>query len=238
MIEGVGTAEREWLPFLADLPRFRLAPFPTRAVVVAPHPDDEVLGVGGLIALLVGARVPVTVVVVTDGEASHPGGSLAPDQLAALRLAETTAAVAALGVTAPVQHLHLPDGGRAALVDPLLAALDVDPATWLVAPWSGDGHPDHEAVGQACEQVAARDGARLLSYPVWAWHWASPPAAGLPWDGASRIELPPDVRSLKQQAIAAFVSQTQPLGPRPEDAPVLPPHVLDHFSRPYEVVFT
>ena len=238
MIEGAGTTEREWLPFLASLPDLVLDPLPARAVVVSPHPDDEVLAVGGLIAVLTKAGVAVTVVAVTDGEASHPGGSLAPDDLSALRLAETAKAVAALGVAAPVQHLHLPDGGRASLINPLLSSLKVDSSSWLIAPWSGDGHPDHEAVGLACEQVAARDCARLLAYPVWAWHWAQPPAPELPWSTARRLELPSLVKSLKAKAIAAFLSQTQPLGPLAEDAPVLPPHVLEHFCRPYEVLFT
>jgi LmbE family N-acetylglucosaminyl deacetylase len=238
VIEGRGTTEREWLPFLTDLPCFPLAPLPSRAVVVAPHPDDEVLGVGGLIALLAEVGVAVTVVSVTDGEASPPGGSVGPEVLAALRVAETAIAVAVLGVTAPVEHLHLPDGGRTALLEPLLSALSVDPAAWLIGPWSGDGHPDHEAVGWACEQIAARDGARLLSYPVWAWHWARPPALDLPWSRAHRLDLPAEVQALKEQAISAFVSQTQPLGRRPEDAPVLPQHVLARFRRPYEVLFT
>lgn len=238
MIDGVGTTEREWLPFLASLPDLVMDPLPARAVVVSPHPDDEVLGVGGLISVLTKAGVAVTVVAVTDGEASHPGGSLAPDVLSALRLAETANALAVLGVAAPVQHLHLPDGGRASLINPLLSSVQVDSTCWLIAPWSGDGHPDHEAVGLACEQVAARDGACLLAYPVWAWHWAQPPAPELPWSTARRLKLPSPARSLKAKAIEAFVSQTEPLGPLAEDAPVLPPHVLDRFRRPYEVFFT
>lgn len=37
---------------MAALDTFPLHPLPARAVVVAPHPDDEVLDVGGLLALL------------------------------------------------------------------------------------------------------------------------------------------------------------------------------------------
>ncbi len=237
MIEGRGTPETDWLPFLADLPELALEPLPARALVVAPHPDDEVLGVGGLIAALADSGVPVTVICVTDGEASHPGGSVEPGDLAAMRTAETASAVATLSPDVQVRHLHLPDGGRDTLVAPLLAAVHTEPSYWLLAPWTGDGHPDHEAVGRACEAIAERDGARLLTYPVWAWHWAHPPAPELPWGRAHRFNLSPGGRAVKSQALSAFVSQIAPLGPLPEDEPVLPAWVLERFRRPFEVVF-
>lgn len=41
----------------------------------------------------------------------------------------------------------------------------------------------------------------------------------------------------KAAAIAAFESQIAPLGPADADAPILPAHVLAHFSRPFETVF-
>lgn len=238
-IEGAGTSEQVWRPYLdaLDLPHLALDPPPARAVVVAPHPDDEVLGVGGLLARLAAVGTQVDVVAVTDGEASHPGGSIGPQQLAALRIAETRAALDVLGVRTDVTHLQLPDGGRDALEQPVVDALRVEPGTWLLGPWAGDGHPDHEAVGRACATVAERDGARLLGYPVWAWHWASPGDPRVPWGRTLRVDLPPRVRATKADAVARFVTQTQPLGPGPADAPVLPPHVTERFARPYETVF-
>ena len=235
-IIGTGTPEPDWLPHLPPLAPLPLEPPPARAVVVAPHPDDEVLGVGGLLALLAAAGTQVQVVAVTDGEASNPGGSVPPDELAARRRVETAAALDRLGVHADVTHLQLPDGGAAGLERPVLAALTLRPGDWLLAPWSLDGHPDHEAVGRACESAAARDGARLLAFPVWAWHWAGP--ADLPWHRAQRVDLPPEVLVAKAAAVAQLVTQVAPLGPLPEDDPVLPPHVLARFARPCEVVFT
>ena len=235
-ITGTGTPESGWLPRLPLLAPLPLTPPPARAVVVAPHPDDEVLGVGGLLALLAAAGTQVEVIAVTDGEASNPGGSVPSDELAARRRVETAAALDRLGVRAGVTHLHLPDGGAAGLERPVLAALRLGPGDWLLAPWSRDGHPDHEAVGRACESAAARDGARLLAFPVWAWHWAGP--ADLPWHRARRVDLSPEVLAAKAAAVAQFVTQVAPLGPLPEDAPVLAPHVLARFARPCEVVFT
>lgn len=237
-ITGAGTPEQVWRPFLGalGLPRLTLEPAPARAVVVAPHPDDEILGVGGLLNLLAAAGTRVEVLSVTDGEASHPGGSVCPQELVPRRAAETSAALAVLGVRASVRRLRLPDGGREALEQPVVNALRVEAGTWLLGPWAGDGHPDHEAVGRGCATVAERDGARLLGYPVWAWHWASPSDPRLAWARAVQVDLPPDVRAKKVRAIAEFVTQIQPLGPDPADAPVLPPYVLERFSRPWEVL--
>lgn len=237
-IAGVGTCERQWRPFLERLamPVLELSVPPARAVVVAPHPDDEVLAVGGLLALLARAGTRVEVVAVTDGEASHPGGSVPTADLARRRVAETRAALAALGLPAVVHRLGLPDGGAMALEQPVSDALQLDPSTWLLGPWQGEGHPDHEAVGRACVQAADRDGARLLAYPVWTWHWACPDDLRVPWRQALQVPLPAGVRAAKRRAVAAFASQLRPLGPLVTDAPVLPPHVLARFARPFEVV--
>jgi GlcNAc-PI de-N-acetylase len=46
------------------------APQLERLVVVSPHPDDETLGVGGLIADSANRGVPIVILSVTDGEAA------------------------------------------------------------------------------------------------------------------------------------------------------------------------
>ena len=252
VIAGRGTPETAWRPFLAQLapPPLKFTAPPHRAVVLAPHPDDEVLGVGGLLALLARAGNRVEIVAVTDGEASHPGSdALSPAALARTRAAETVAALAALGLPAAVRRLGLPDGGADALEPSVAEALldgqppdhPVRAGDWLIAPWAGDGHPDHEAVGRAALTVAARTGAQLIAYPIWAWHWAHPggsqPGMAPPWDRAAAVALPSDVRRAKADAVRAFRSQLEPLGPDPADAPILSREVLARFTRPFEVVF-
>ena len=64
-------------------------------LILAPHPDDESLGCGGLIAACCAAARPPLVVILTDGSQSHPQSNLhSPPKLAALREAEATEAVA------------------------------------------------------------------------------------------------------------------------------------------------
>ncbi|CAM5482517.1 1D-myo-inositol 2-acetamido-2-deoxy-alpha-D-glucopyranoside deacetylase [Streptomyces californicus] len=98
-IQAPGTPEAAWQawPGWQDLPEAALDSV-GRVVVVAAHPDDEVLGFGGALALLAASGTEVTVVAVTDGEGSHPDSDLvtAPE-LVRLGTAETRAALAELG---------------------------------------------------------------------------------------------------------------------------------------------
>ncbi len=126
---GDGTPEHAWAAWLAAHPLapMDLAPLlaASRIVVLAAHPDDEVLGVGGLCAGLARRGRPLHVVWATDGEASHPA---APAGLVAdlpqRRRAESRQALERLGVRPAAQtHLGLPDGALAARSGELMEAV-------------------------------------------------------------------------------------------------------------------
>lgn len=241
-IEGQGTPESAWRAWsgLAALDTFVLHPPPARVVVVAPHPDDEVLGVGGTLALLDAAGVQVIVVAVSDGEASHPHSpTTSPSQLAGIRRAEQNLALARLGLQRPQVHrCELPDGHlidhEASLIETLTELLDAD--TWCLVTWAHDGHPDHEAAGRCAERAARRTGTRLLSFPVWTWHWAQPADPRVPWTTARKVPLPPAIAQTKRHAVQAFRSQLEPLSVHPADQAILAPPVVARLTRDYEVI--
>lgn len=249
LIHGEGTPEALWARWGRTFAPFDLEGC-SRLVVAAPHPDDEVLGVGGLMALAAARGVEVVVVAVTDGEASHPGSpTLAPRHLAMLRPAETEAALADLGVGSSPLRLGVPDGAVAAHEDEVaqrLAAVTAlgrggrpaeDPgATWVVTTWRGDGHPDHEATGRAAATACAATGARLVEHPVWTWHWALPDDPRVPWERARTLALPADVQRAKEVAVSRFTTQVAPLSHHRADAAVLPPHVLARLLRAGETL--
>ena len=236
-IDAPGTDERSWAawPWLSTLPRAGLARLAgvRSAVIVAAHPDDEVLGAGGLISMLAASRARLRLVAVTDGERSHRGHA-SPAALARRRTAETAAALRALGArAAEVIRLQLPDSGLAAREDeltaalaPLLAGFDM-----CLAPWDRDMHSDHEAAGRAARQAGA---GHLFHYPVWMWHWAAPADPRVPWDRALRVPLPPRAAGRKRAAIRCFASQTEDRGHGL--GPVLSPGMIAHFTRPMEVL--
>jgi LmbE family N-acetylglucosaminyl deacetylase len=132
--------------------------------------------------------------------------------------------------------LGLPDGQVAGHVEQLADALSERGRRddlW-VAPWTRDGHPDHDACGRVASEVAEERGVRSLGYLVWAWHWADPNREDLPWDRCVGLALDQASVVRKLWAIRAFRSQIRPLGADGDD-PVLPPAVLRRFQRRMEV---
>ncbi|QMU76704.1 PIG-L family deacetylase [Streptacidiphilus sp. PB12-B1b] len=240
-IQAAGTPEAAWTawPGLAALPQLDLSGL-RRVLVVAAHPDDEVLGLGGTLAALAAAGTRLRLVAVTDGEASHPHSSspVAAD-LARVRTDETARALAALGADgAEVVRLRLPDtrvGLHEAELVQQLAEL-AEGFDVCAAPWRGDVHADHEAAGRAAVAAGALTGVPVLQYPVWAWHWARPGDLRVPWRRAARIPLDREARERKRAALDCFASQIRPIGDEPADAAVLPPEELAHFVRDFEVV--
>ena len=241
-IDAPGTSERTWAawPWLSAPPGAGLTELARRitagaasAVIVAAHPDDEVLGVGGLMSMLATAGTRLRLVAVTDGERSHPGHP-DPGELARQRTAETAAALRALGApAAEVIRLRLPDSEVASREDELATALASLSRGFdaCFAPWDRDLHPDHEAAGRAARRAGP---AALYYYPVWMWHWATPADPRVPWDRALRIPLPARAATAKRAAIGCFASQVSDRGHGL--GPVLLPEMIAHFTRTTEVL--
>ncbi|MGS0683573.1 PIG-L family deacetylase [Nakamurella sp. GG22] len=246
-----GTAEALWADsgLWNDLPPVDLGGV-AALVVVAAHPDDETLGAGGLIADAAARGIPVTVVVASAGEASHPESpSHSATRLAEIRRSEVLAAVDRLAPAAVVRQLDIPDGAIGSAVDRLVVEIGsaVDRLvveagsarraadTLLVAPWSADRHPDHAAASEAALRVAADHGCRLLEYPVWAWHWARPGDGTLRSDLLAGHLLSETAFRAKDVAVGEYRSQLLPLSPAVGDEAVVQQPFLAHFGRPVEV---
>jgi LmbE family N-acetylglucosaminyl deacetylase/SAM-dependent methyltransferase len=236
-----GTPEHEWAGSIREMQPLAGPRSDDRLLVVSAHPDDETLGAGGLIANAARVGASVTVVVATDGEASHPQSTTrTPEQLAVVRRVEVLAAVSVLAPDAEVRFLGRPDGALLDDVDAL--SNDVERyavgQTHVVSPWRGDRHPDHTACAIAAARAATRKGELAhWQYPIWAWHWARPGTADLPWRAAARLELTPDDIRAKRAALRCHVSQHSPLSDAPGDEAILAPPFLMHFQRASETFF-
>jgi LmbE family N-acetylglucosaminyl deacetylase len=215
----------------------------TGIVVVSPHPDDETLAVGGLLARAAALGIPVEVVLVTDGEASHPDSTIhTTERMAEIRSAEFQAALERLAPLARSQVLGVPDGGSGGHRETIEAAIEravqgAGEAPLLVAPWRGDGHHDHRVAGEIAAAIAARSSIDLAEYPIWLWHWAEPEDPIPPWSSAMRVPLDAPSLEAKRAALSVYVSQTEPLSPLPGDEAIVDSRHLEHFLRDDEVLF-
>ena len=124
------------------------------ALVIAPHPDDAELGMGGGILKMLAEGLKVGVLDLTSGEPT-PHGSLE------IRAAETQAATDVLKLSWR-GNLGLPNRS----LEPTLAArkelasvIRLTRPGWLFAPYWTDAHPDHTAATQLVD--AARFWAKL-----------------------------------------------------------------------------
>lgn len=224
-----------------------LAVKPGRIVVVAPHPDDEVFGCGGLIARHRSVGSEVTVVYLTDGGASHRSCCGAtPERIGALRLAAAARARAALGDDgAARRRLELRDGaipapgapGFAAAVALLATEFEQIRPTLLLTPCAFDGWPDHEA---AAGIVAAAGGrvarCSLLLYPVWMWRNLQLCRAGAVLRHPAVALGIADVRADKRAAIRIFTEDKVP-GCAAPSCGNLPSGLLEQFDRAHEIFF-
>ena len=242
-IEGRGTTEDAWAShgLMAALPTMTaetIVPPGRRCVVVAPHPDDEVLPCGGLLAELEKRGRAVLIVAVTDGERSHHAGSQwTAERLRKTRPAETRRALRQLGLAAPrILRLRIPDGSvKSAGVEQGLRGV-IQAEDIIFTTWALDGHPDHEATWAGVANAAQLVGASVVQMPIWGWHWAEPDDARLPWPAAVKFPVSAGILAQKQRAIAEFQSQLE----RDEDTgqpPILPPTALRRFIRTWETYF-
>jgi LmbE family N-acetylglucosaminyl deacetylase len=212
-------------------------------LILAPHPDDESLGCGGLIATCVAAgRLPL-VVVLTDGAGSHPHSrAFPPEWLRAVRAQEVRDAVARLGLPPDrVVLLNEPDtaaphdGPRFDAVVARLSGLIRQEAacTAILAPWRHDPHCDHEAASLVATAVAETTAIRHVAYPVWGWTLkpetaiAETPGRGLRLDVGA-------VLPAKRAAIYAHRSQYRGLITDDPAGFALPADLLSAVDGPFE----
>lgn len=160
---------------------------------------------GGLIALQRARAVDVHVLAVTDGEAAYE--ATGSRELAAGRRVEQMAALEELGVgPGSVTRLGIPDGAAAEHVGEIADAIAAfDHVGLVVAPWTGDYHCDHEAVGTAARTAVARTGGALIFGLFWTWHRRTP--ADVADERLLELQLDADARHRRRRAIQCHRSQ-------------------------------
>lgn len=234
-----------WLVHIKSQP---MSLSPKSAMVIAPHQDDEVLGCGGLIASKREHNIPVQIVFVTDGGASHAwhpkfqSGELIP-----IRKQEALTALKILGVdSSQIHFLNKPDSKlrfldateRQKTIDELAQILQSCQPEEVYVPHRKDRTKDHEATYELVQEAINLSGIKVdvLQYPIWIL-WNSLLFRNFKFDdlaGAYRLSIR-SFQHQKKQALEVYRSQYLPIDE--ELAPILKPAFLKIFFSPYEIFF-
>jgi LmbE family N-acetylglucosaminyl deacetylase len=218
-----------------------------RILIVAPHPDDETLGCGGLISLASETGSEFYIVFVTDGAGSHRN-SLAwpPARLAAQREKEASLALACLGIASAQRHfLRLPDANMPApgtptwqrAVEVLREILESFSPDLVILPWRRDPHCDHRASWVLAQHALDQTdlSPEVLEYAIWLEELGSPedrPSA----DEAELVGFyVGDVLANKRAAVAAHLSQTTDLIADDPTGFRLTPKTIARLTQPTEI---
>jgi LmbE family N-acetylglucosaminyl deacetylase len=147
-------------------------------LVIAPHPDDEVLGCGGTIARLAREGEHVTVAIVTKGTPLFPASQVKRVRAEARKANKRLGVEKLLFLDLPVTTLHLiPEHKLNRVFTDLIAKAEPDT---VVLPFPGDRHEDHRQVFDAAMVAMRPDGRRhpvqrvCCCETVSETHWAAP----------------------------------------------------------------
>lgn len=218
-----------------------------RVTVIAPHPDDETFGCGGMLAARVERGDSVQIVFLTRGEASLTRYDVSSELVATMRVKHATAAARELGIGPDnLVWLGLPDSQlpRAATepfaeaVASLASTVAAHAPDVVYAPHLNDGWGDHSAAAELAMAVVAQSAQppALFFYAVWIWHNVRFA------DRQKLVRFAPqklDIRlqsTKKTNAIDCYFTETLDV----ESVPYcgnLPYRFVDNFRRPFEYYF-
>lgn len=218
-----------------------------RTLVVAPHPDDESLGCGGMIARLAELKRATHTLFVTDGGASHPQSAAWPrERLAAQREAEAAEALARLGAgDHPRSFMRLPDAGMPgegtsrwrdasrSVVD-ILSAFQPD---LVLLPWRRDPHRDHRDSWRLVTAALAMADQRpmQLEYAIWLDELGAEDDRPQPGEVVERRLTITSYQAAKRAAVAAHISQTTNLITDDPDGFRLTAATIERLTGPEEI---
>lgn len=193
----------------------RTIPITSQTIIVAPHPDDEVIGCGGLISRLISNGITPHIIIMTGGEKSHSNCcSLKDEEIKAARRQLTCNALHILGI--PSDHIHelnFPDGeispNDLRNITELRQIINkLSPNNILVPHW-GEGWPDHVNSAQIIKKIAPAN-CQIWEYCVWVWYYNV--WRGLNWENASVLKMSKKERILKIKAMETYTAPLAPCG--------------------------
>jgi len=184
-----------------------------RILLIAPHPDDEIIGCAGLIQQTLKAGKKIDVVILTDGGESHSNCcNIDEDTLIEARRKLSRKAAQVVGL--PLEHLHFlnyPDGGisyenkETERLKQLIEELSPEA---IFIPHKGEGWSDHVEAGNVIRKLKL-SGIQLYEYCVWFWYYN---VWDIDWKNACVLKMNREEHQRKLKAMDAYITPLAPCG--------------------------
>lgn len=209
--EPPGIADRIWRRFRHKLHAWfgsredaddNWSPAGGAVLVVAPHPDDEVIGCGGTLLRHADAGDEVTVAYLTRGESSRGYPWLTAEERQATRVAEAKASCGVLHVSDTI-FLDGADGHcaepqvAATLQDQLADVIHSRQPKVIYVPHADDNHPDHAAAYRLVREIVQASDLDPIVYQYELW---SPMSADFAVDVSGQMKR--KIKAIKRHHLA------------------------------------
>ena len=211
-------------------------------IVIAPHPDDEIIGLGGFILRAVELSVKVHLVYLTDGEGSGVWSD--SEEIGKQRISMSERVCGQLGITS-ITRFYLPDGilplkgqnGFSESVKQLTELIDYIKPDAVFATSPTDYWPfDHVACSDLAVEAVENSKTKPTRwfYWVWAWYHIRPwQMCKLNFSNLFKIDIAEQLEE-KKKFMEMYLKPTTPDG-KPWSG-VLPEAMLYPFTKPVEIV--
>lgn len=187
----------------------------SNVLIVAPHPDDEVLGCSGLIQRLLREGKQVDVVILSGGGKSHAGCCRIEESLLIDSRRDLSRKAAGL-LDLPLRNLHFldyPDGSISfdcPETDRLKNLIETLHPNAIFVPHRSEGWSDHLAAGDIVRRLIGGDSKiELYEYCVWFWFYN---VWNIDWKNARILEMSPQEHKNKNWAINIYIRTNAPCG--------------------------
>lgn len=197
-----------------------------RCIIIAPHPDDEVFGCGGLITANTSLGKKTNILFLTNGDASHSGCCLVDAHLVK-KARQLLARKANKLFCIPEENLYflgendgtLPRNGQPGfngLAGRISDFINASSPNAIFCPYPFEGWNDHiaaeELTAAAIRMLPSLTRPLLYYYCVWFWYnMPMSKAFAIKWDHARILDISKYL-ALKQQAINVYLNERAPCG--------------------------
>lgn len=195
-----------------------------KVIIIAPHPDDEVLGCGGLIAQLTAKGANINILFLTRGEAAHQECCKThADQIGEQRFRLAIASNKILGVLPECLHFldgkdgslpHKGQDGFIELAKIIAAYIEAYAPDAVFFPHAFEGWPDHVAAEELTKRaiIMLPQRSKLYHYCVWFWHNMPIKSAWrIDWKQARLLDITKEL-PLKKCAMQTYQDSLAPCG--------------------------